>query len=292
MLHSKELASPKQMALALAIPEQTATGKEISNPFMAGSLPKTSRPTVLGGNSVLLGKFDGKDDEGFFVGYSVVDSKWTDCFLNVDSCDKSMNYVPVVVKNQTMICSNYRDNIVTGPKDSKEDAGVKPTKFDEMAAGPSFTNDDPSSPVNAARTSKEHLFEQFSPFKNAITLRDVPNVFSIDDTGIFGNAYDDEDVGVEADLNNLETTMNVIEEKQNPRDTELLILPIYSSIKLESKKVIQALEDSKQDRSQCKRASTIYNINFRRFEHWLIYLMARGPLEQNGSLETKRMKDG
>ncbi|GJT29819.1 putative ribonuclease H-like domain-containing protein [Tanacetum coccineum] len=36
MLHSKELASPKQTALALAIPEQTATGKETSNPFIAG----------------------------------------------------------------------------------------------------------------------------------------------------------------------------------------------------------------------------------------------------------------
>ncbi|GKD57605.1 hypothetical protein Tco_1290992 [Tanacetum coccineum] len=30
---------------ALAIIEQTATGKEISNPFMAGSLPKTTQPT-------------------------------------------------------------------------------------------------------------------------------------------------------------------------------------------------------------------------------------------------------
>ncbi|GJU01743.1 hypothetical protein Tco_1112081 [Tanacetum coccineum] len=29
----------------LAIPEKKATGKEISNPFMAGSLPKTTRPT-------------------------------------------------------------------------------------------------------------------------------------------------------------------------------------------------------------------------------------------------------
>ncbi|GJZ34566.1 hypothetical protein Tco_0580383 [Tanacetum coccineum] len=37
----KELASPKQTALELAIPRQTATGKESSNPFMAGSLPKT-----------------------------------------------------------------------------------------------------------------------------------------------------------------------------------------------------------------------------------------------------------
>ncbi|GKF33090.1 hypothetical protein Tco_0106290, partial [Tanacetum coccineum] len=31
----------------------------------------------------------------------------------------------------------------------------------------------------------------------------------MDDTGIFGNDYDDEDVGAEADLNNLETTINV-----------------------------------------------------------------------------------
>ncbi|GKC45286.1 hypothetical protein Tco_1063008 [Tanacetum coccineum] len=30
---------------ALAIPEQTATGKEISKPFMADSLPKTIKPT-------------------------------------------------------------------------------------------------------------------------------------------------------------------------------------------------------------------------------------------------------
>nr|GEU96705.1 hypothetical protein [Tanacetum cinerariifolium] len=39
-LYSKELASPKKMAL-----EQMATGKEISNLFMAGSLPKTTLPT-------------------------------------------------------------------------------------------------------------------------------------------------------------------------------------------------------------------------------------------------------
>ncbi|GKF24357.1 putative ribonuclease H-like domain-containing protein [Tanacetum coccineum] len=31
----------------------------------------------------------------------------------------------------------------------------------------------------------------------------------MDDTGIYGNAYDDEDVGAEADLNNLDTTMNI-----------------------------------------------------------------------------------
>ncbi|GJY44195.1 hypothetical protein Tco_0432408 [Tanacetum coccineum] len=49
----QELASPKQTALcctkALATPEQTTTGKEISNPLTADSLLKTIRtsPRVL-----------------------------------------------------------------------------------------------------------------------------------------------------------------------------------------------------------------------------------------------------
>ncbi|GKC70998.1 putative ribonuclease H-like domain-containing protein, partial [Tanacetum coccineum] len=80
------------------------------------------------------------------------------------------------------------------------------------ADGPSFTNDDPSSPVNAAESSnafEEHLFEIFSPFKSTFTLPPVSNVTLIDDTRIFSNAYDDEDVGADADLNNLETTINV-----------------------------------------------------------------------------------
>ncbi|GKA21165.1 putative ribonuclease H-like domain-containing protein [Tanacetum coccineum] len=59
-------------------------------------------------------------------------------------------------------------------------------------AGPSFDNVVPSPPVNTARPSvstanafEEHLFERFSPFKNAFTLPPVPNVSSMDNTGIF-----------------------------------------------------------------------------------------------------------
>ncbi|GKB25361.1 putative ribonuclease H-like domain-containing protein [Tanacetum coccineum] len=257
-----------------------------------------------------LGKFDGKADEGFFVGYSVVSkamkvfNKRTriveetlnirflenapnvtgngpDWLFDVDSLTISMNYVPVVAGNQTNGIAGTRDNIVAGqaekktepeqeyilipicttdplisqgPKDSEEDAGVKPTEVDESEASdkdgkdeqdsrseferllqqekqtehpnstnsintvstpvstaePSSTYDAPSSPVNDAKTSEEHLIEQFSPFKNAFTLPDVPNVSPMDDnTRIFAGAYDDEDVGGQADLNNLETTMNV-----------------------------------------------------------------------------------
>ncbi|GJS77965.1 putative ribonuclease H-like domain-containing protein [Tanacetum coccineum] len=93
--------------------------------------------------------------------------------------------------------------------------------------GPSCTDDDLSSPVIAVEASnafEEHLFEQFYPFKNAFTLPPVSNVTLMNDTGIFGNTYDDEDVGAEADINNLETTMNVSPipttriDKDHPKD--------------------------------------------------------------------------
>ncbi|GJU56921.1 putative ribonuclease H-like domain-containing protein [Tanacetum coccineum] len=230
-----------------------------------------------------LGKFDGKADEGFFVGYSVVSkairefNKRTriveetlnirflknapnvtrngpDWLFDVDSLSKSMNYVLVVARNQTNGIAGTRDNIVAGPKDSKEDAGVKPTKVDESEASdkdgkdkqdsrsdtlvstaePSSTFDAPSSPVNAAKTYEEHLIEQFSPFKNAFTLPDVLNVSSMDDnTRIFFGAYDDEDVGGQADLNNLETTMNVnsIPTTRINKDhlIELIIIDLHSA---------------------------------------------------------------
>ncbi|GJR85952.1 putative ribonuclease H-like domain-containing protein [Tanacetum coccineum] len=40
----------------------------------------------------------------------------------------------------------------------------------------------PINDVEASNAFEDHLFERFSPFKNAFTLPDVPNVFSLDDT--------------------------------------------------------------------------------------------------------------
>ncbi|GJV66027.1 putative ribonuclease H-like domain-containing protein [Tanacetum coccineum] len=126
--------------------------------------------------------------------------------------ESMQNYgLRVVAGNQTNGIAGTRDNIVAsqakkktepkqeyiliplcttdplisqGPKDSEEDSGMKSTKADVSGASDKDGEDDQAT-------------------------RNVPNVFSIDDTGIFGNAYDGEDVGAEADINNLETTMNV-----------------------------------------------------------------------------------
>ncbi|GJZ07675.1 retrovirus-related pol polyprotein from transposon TNT 1-94 [Tanacetum coccineum] len=206
-----------------------------------------------------LGKFDGKADEGFFVGYFVVSkamrvfNKRTrivegtlnirflentpnvtgnrpDWLFDVNSLTISMNCVPVVAETQTNGIAGTRDSIVIGQAEKKteheqellqqEKQTVHPTSTNSINTvstpvstnGPSCTDDDLSSPVNAAEASnafEEHLFEQFSPFKNAFTLPPVSNMTPMDNTGIFGNAYDDEDVCAKADLNNMETTMNV-----------------------------------------------------------------------------------
>ncbi|GJW07519.1 ribonuclease H-like domain-containing protein [Tanacetum coccineum] len=95
-----------------------------------------------------LAKFDGKADEGFFVGYFVVSkamrvfNKRTriveetlniifleyvpnmtgngpDWLFDVDSLTISMNYVPVVAGNQTNGIAGTRDNIVAGQAEKK-----------------------------------------------------------------------------------------------------------------------------------------------------------------------------
>ncbi|GKA71091.1 putative ribonuclease H-like domain-containing protein [Tanacetum coccineum] len=151
-----------------------------------------------------------------------------DWLFYVDSLSKSMNYVPVVAENQT----NEVDESKASDKDGKDEQDSRSEfkrllKQEKQTEHPNSTNsintvstpvstaelsstyDAPSSPINAAKTSQEHLIEQFSPIKNAFTLPDVLNVSPMDDnTRIFAGAYDDEDVGGQADLNNLETTMN------------------------------------------------------------------------------------
>ncbi|GJS02660.1 putative ribonuclease H-like domain-containing protein [Tanacetum coccineum] len=153
-----------------------------------------------------------------------VEGNGPDWLFDVDSLTISMNYVPVFAKNQTSGLAGTKDNIDASPKNSKENDGKKPTEVDESRVsdngrqddqatsytpGPSFANVAPSSPINAAGTPEEHLFQYLSPFRNAFTLPHVPNVSSLDNTRIFGNAYDDEDVEEEVDMNNMISSYSV-----------------------------------------------------------------------------------
>ncbi|GJX66781.1 putative ribonuclease H-like domain-containing protein [Tanacetum coccineum] len=70
------------------------------------------------------------------------------------------------------------------------------------AAESSYENLGGSTPVNDATPSNvDYPTDPLMP--------DLEDTADLQDTSIFGNAYEDEDVGAEAGLNNLETTMNV-----------------------------------------------------------------------------------
>ncbi|GJU44918.1 retrovirus-related pol polyprotein from transposon TNT 1-94 [Tanacetum coccineum] len=94
--------------------------------------------------------------------------------------------------------------------------GINTISTPVSTAGPSFDTAVQSTPINTVgpsvstvNESKEQLFERFSLFKNAFTLPPVPNVSSMDNTGIFGNAYDDEDLEEEVDMNNVISSYSV-----------------------------------------------------------------------------------
>ncbi|GKE58457.1 hypothetical protein Tco_1497642 [Tanacetum coccineum] len=70
------------------------------------------------------------------------------------------------------------------------------------ASKSSYENLGGSTPVSVATPSN-------ADYPTNPLIHDLEDTAGLQDTSIFGNAYDDEDVGVEADLNNLETTMNV-----------------------------------------------------------------------------------
>nr|GEV33985.1 hypothetical protein [Tanacetum cinerariifolium] len=135
-----------------------------------------------------LGKFDGKADEGFFVGYSMVRNR-PDYLFDIDTLTISMNYKPVVARIQTNGIAGTKDNI-----DSEVDAGKKATEVDESRVLDNGGQDD------------QVTRQRFSPFKNAFSLPHVPIV---NDTGIFSNAYDDEAVEDEVDINNVVSSSTI-----------------------------------------------------------------------------------
>ncbi|GJT05277.1 putative ribonuclease H-like domain-containing protein [Tanacetum coccineum] len=223
-----------------------------------------------------LGKFDGKADEGFFVGYSInskafrvfnsrtriveenlhvqfsentpnIAGSGPNWLFDIDALTKSMNYKPVVAGNQsngnagTKACDDAgkaRMETVPG-KDyillplwtadppfsqsskSSPDAGFKPSRDDEKKVteepgkeGGDSSKDSECSDqekednvnstnnVNAASTNEVNAVGR----KSNIKLLDEPNMPALEDI-VYSD--DDEDVGAEDDMNNLDAFMPV-----------------------------------------------------------------------------------
>nr|GFC09947.1 ribonuclease H-like domain-containing protein [Tanacetum cinerariifolium] len=137
-----------------------------------------------------LGKFDEKANEGFFVRYYVDDQVTRSEFEGLLQQERQTKHI-----NSTNSFNTVSSHVNT--------------------AGPSFVNAASPSLINAAETLantnafKEHPFERFSPFKNVFSLPQVPIMTLINDTGIFGNAYDDEVMEKEVDMNNVVSSYTI-----------------------------------------------------------------------------------
>nr|GEV50395.1 hypothetical protein [Tanacetum cinerariifolium] len=215
-----------------------------------------------------LGKFDGKADEGFLVGYSV-NSKAFRVFnrsgptwlFDIDTLTHSMNYQPVVAGNQpnhNADPQNTYDDAAFDVKENENEVHVSPSvsdktkkhnekakrddkgkshvdsptgvrdlraEFEEFSSNSTNRVNAASAPVTAARpnpTNSTNGFNTASPsdtvvspnleidrkssFVDLFNYPDDPDMLALED--IFYSDYE-EDVGAEADLSNLETTIFV-----------------------------------------------------------------------------------
>ncbi|GKE32088.1 putative ribonuclease H-like domain-containing protein, partial [Tanacetum coccineum] len=159
-----------------------------------------------------------------------------DWLFDIDLLTNSMNYEPVTAGNQTNGKACIKDNVDAVPtqqyillpllSDSlqssedavADDAGKKTTKKptnkgerngQEKEGGASNKEGDQVSIVSPSISAAGQSFTNVNDLPTNPLMLDLENTTNLLNTSIFSGAYDDEDVGAEADLNNLETTMNV-----------------------------------------------------------------------------------
>ncbi|GJZ41232.1 hypothetical protein Tco_0588118, partial [Tanacetum coccineum] len=136
--------------------------------------------------------FDGKANEGYFVGYSIVSkamrafNKRTriveetlnnrflenthnvkengpDWLFDVDSLSISMNYVPVGAGNKT-----------NGSKDCEGDVGMKPTKVDENEASDKSGKHDQEARSESERLNQREMQTKHTNSSNGINTVSTP----------------------------------------------------------------------------------------------------------------------
>ncbi|GJW43133.1 putative ribonuclease H-like domain-containing protein [Tanacetum coccineum] len=111
-----------------------------------------------------LGKFDGKADEGFFVGYSVVSKAIRDSEEDSGMKPKEVDVNGASDKNREneQATRSEFERLLQQEKQTNSTNSINTVSTPVTTVGPSFTNDDPSSPVNTTEASnafKEHLFK-------------------------------------------------------------------------------------------------------------------------------------
>ncbi|GKD28535.1 ribonuclease H-like domain-containing protein [Tanacetum coccineum] len=148
-----------------------------------------------------LGKFNGKADEGFFVGYSINSTKACD-----DAGKDRMETIPS--KDYILLPLWTADPPFSQNSKSSPNAGFKPSGDDEkkVTEEPRKEGSDPSKEGEYDNQEEEDSVNTVSSPVNAADLPDDPNMPPLEDIVC---SDDDEDVGAEADMNNLDAFMPI-----------------------------------------------------------------------------------
>ncbi|GJZ86420.1 ribonuclease H-like domain-containing protein [Tanacetum coccineum] len=263
-----------------------------------------------------LGKFDGKADEGFFVGYSLnskafrvfnsrtriveenlhirfsestpnVVGSGPDWLFDIDALTRTMNYEPIIAGTQSNGFAGTKASDNADPKSSHDD-GSKPSSDDGKKVNTV------SSTVNAAGINEVNTVGG----KISIKLPYDPNMSALEDDYIFDFSRNDEDDGAVADMNNLDTiiqvspNLNTRIHKDHPLDQVIGDLQLATQIRKMSRiwrnmntKLIQ--HEDKVDRDNAGRAST--NQVTRRIEEEVYVCQPPGIEDQDFPIEYKKV---
>ncbi|GJR38863.1 putative ribonuclease H-like domain-containing protein [Tanacetum coccineum] len=224
-----------------------------------------------------LGKFDGKVDEGFFIGYPInskafrvfngrtriveenmhvqfsenrpnIAGSGPNWLFDLDALTNSMNYKPIVTRNQsngnagTKACADAgkaRVETVHGNEGGNPSKEGERINQEKEASVNNTNNINTVSPTVNAASIKDNAVDENIVYG----CDDDLNISDLEEIGKFSDAEDD---GVEADMTNLDTHIHVcpvpttIIHKDHP--VEQIIRDIHSAPQT-PKKVIQALKD-------------------------------------------------
>ncbi|GKA49385.1 putative ribonuclease H-like domain-containing protein [Tanacetum coccineum] len=181
-----------------------------------------------------IGKFDGKADEGFFVGYSLnskafrvfnsrtriveenlhirfsentlnVVSSGPDWLFDIDALTRTMNYEPIVAGTQSNGFAGTKANENAGQARMETGSIKDYILLPLWTVDPPFSQDLKNSQDDGSIPSSDDgkKVDEYS-------RKDIdPNMHALEDYNIFDLLSDDQDDGAEADMNNLDTTIQV-----------------------------------------------------------------------------------
>ncbi|GJW40265.1 putative reverse transcriptase domain-containing protein [Tanacetum coccineum] len=165
-----------------------------------------------------LGKFDGKADEGFFIGYSL-NSKTFKVFNSRTRIVEENLHIRFSESTPNVVGTKASDNACQAIEETKS---VKdyillplwtadlPFSQDSKSShdnGPKPSSDDGKKVDEDPRKDSESINAVGG--KTSIKLPDDLNMFALEDYNIFNSTSDDQDDGAEADMDNLDTTIQV-----------------------------------------------------------------------------------